>query len=190
MLYSQRSWQISIHPSVRVLPEDIPAEVSPVLPGIGYLTELNLSPINAPESAKKFALRAASAIAKGSHGVVFDPQEDALVLPTGIRRYAKPAPDENASVMRFSWWFVDGPLTENKFDGLLDALVADLPEAMPRRYGEFEPPQHICRRGARAFPTLSHRKYQGNQYYLVSDRPRIGCKPGGTTINWCFETRF
>lgn len=134
---------ISILPSVRVLPEDLPEEVAGALPGIGYLTELNLTPINASESTKSFAVRTAVAIAKTSHGVMLDPQTQAVTLPSGVRRYTKPAPDGNASALSFSWWFVDGPLTENRFDELLDVLEAELPEAMPRRYGLFEPPQHV-----------------------------------------------
>lgn len=72
LMYSQRSWNISIYPSAKVLPEDLAAEIYPTLPGIGYLTELNLSPINASESGRKFALRTAIAIAKSTHGLVFD----------------------------------------------------------------------------------------------------------------------
>jgi len=142
-LYQKRSWQISILPSVRVLPEDLPPEVSRTLPGIEYLSELNLSPINAPEAGQKFALRAAIAMARASHGVVFDPQDNTVTLPSGVRRYVKAQADENASVLNFSWWFVDGPIADNRYCELLDVLGAELPEAMPRRYGLFEPPQHV-----------------------------------------------
>jgi hypothetical protein len=142
-LYEKRAWAISFLPSVRVLPEDVPIEVSSSLPGIEYLSEINLSPIDAPEVAKKFAMRTAIAIAKASHGVIFDPQNNAVTLPSGVRRYVKPQPNENASILALSWWFVDGPLVDGSYSGLLDVLSAELPEAMPRRYGLFEPPQHV-----------------------------------------------
>ena len=150
LIYQKRSWALLRRSSVQVLPEDMPLEVSRSLPGIGYLTELNLSPINAPVGAQKFALRTAVAIAKASHGVVFDPQNNTLTLPSGVCRYIKPQADENASVPSFSWWFVDGPIAEKNFRALIDVLDAELPEAMPRRYGLFEPPQHIYANEGRA----------------------------------------
>jgi hypothetical protein len=143
LLYEKRAWAISFLPSVRVLPEDVPLEVSRCLPGIEYLSELNLSPIDAPEVAQKFVLRTAIAIAKASHGVVFDPQNDTFTLPSGVRRYVKPQPDENLSILALSWWFVDGPIADSSYSELLDVWSAELPEAMPRRYGLFEPPQHV-----------------------------------------------
>jgi hypothetical protein len=143
-LYQRRSWKISICRSVRALPEDLPFEVSRALPGIGYLTELNLAPINASEPARKFVLRTAIAIAKAAYGVVFDPQDNTLTLPSGVRRFVKPPSDESASIINFSWWFVDGPIAvDNNYGALLDVLEGELPETLPRRYGLFEPPQHV-----------------------------------------------
>jgi hypothetical protein len=139
----RRGWQIVIGRSVKVLPEDVPDEIARALPGIDYSTEINLSPIDAPEAARKFLSRCGTAIARATHGVVFDPQSDQLTLPSGIKRFAKPEPSENASVLAMSWWFVEGPIPRGEFGHLLDVLETELPEALPRRYGSFEPPQHM-----------------------------------------------
>ena len=59
--------------------------------------------------------------------------------------------DENASLIALSWWFTKGPLVEgNRYDLFLDILEAELPEAMPRRYGTFEPPQYVFAEAGRS----------------------------------------
>jgi hypothetical protein len=114
-MHERRDWQIVIGRSVKVLPEDVPEAVAQALPGIAYLTELNLSPIDAPEAARKFLSRSAAATAKAIHGVVFDPQADQVTLPSGIKRFARPRASENASVISMSWWFIEGPVSMTTF---------------------------------------------------------------------------
>jgi hypothetical protein len=141
--HERRDWQVVVGRSVKVLPEDLPEAVAQSLPGIEYLTELNLSPIDAPESARKFLSGSAAAIAKGIHGVVFDPQSEQMTPKSGIKRFAKPGASESASVISMSWWFIEGPAARGEFGSLLDVLEAELPEGLPRRYGSFEPPEHV-----------------------------------------------
>jgi hypothetical protein len=142
-MHERRDRQIVVGRSVKVLPEDVPEAVTQALPGIAYRTELNLSPIEAPEAARKFLSRSAAAIAKAIHGVVFDPQADQVTLPSGIKRFAKPGVSESASVISMSWWFIEGPAARGEFGPLLDILKVELPEGLPRRYGSFEPPEHV-----------------------------------------------
>jgi len=113
---------------VKVLPEDVPETVAQTLPGIAYLTELNLSPIDAPETARKFLSRSAAAIAKAIHGVVFDPQADYVTLPSGIKRFARPGASESASVISMSWWFIEGPAARGEFGSLLGVLKQKYPK--------------------------------------------------------------
>jgi hypothetical protein len=142
LTHERRGWQIVISAPIRVLPEDVPEEIARVLSGIGYRTELNLSPIDAPEAARKFLSRSGIAIARATHGVIFDPQADQLTLPSGIKRFVKPEASENASVLSMSWRVVGGPIPRGEFGRVLDVLETELPEALPRRYGSFEPPEH------------------------------------------------
>jgi hypothetical protein len=145
-LYQSETWGLIIGPSDRVLTEDVPPEILNALPGISYLTPLHLSPISASETARQFALRAAAAITKRVHGAMFDPQTGAIALSTGVVWFMSRGPDKNASLIKLSWWFTGGPLAEKRYDLLLDVFEAELKEALPRRYGTFEPPEFSLRR--------------------------------------------
>jgi hypothetical protein len=52
-MHERRDWQIVVGRSLKVLPEDVPEAVAQVLPGIDYLTELDLPPIDGHDA--KFA---------------------------------------------------------------------------------------------------------------------------------------
>ena len=135
-----RGWQLLIGASQRVFPEDIPGEVARQLPGIAYLIELNLSPITAEAARRQQLAKVASMLAKAGHGVILDPQTETITTPAGIKRFASPGPSEDASLLTFSWWMARGELVErSEVSTLLDALAATLPEALPRRYGQYEP---------------------------------------------------
>jgi hypothetical protein len=142
--YERPQWQIVVGPSDRVLPEDIPDEVAQSLPGIAVRTELNLSPISAGATARKLLRRTALALAKAGHGIVVDPQQETFATPSGVKRLLSLGADENAAVLALGWWFGDGPqIAAAGFGEMVDLLAAALPEAIPRRYGLSEPPQHL-----------------------------------------------
>ena len=137
-----KRWQIALAASTPVEPEDVPKEVAGLLPGIGWLTEMNLEG-DAPRTAMALAHKSAKEIAKSAHGVVLDPQECAIITPAGVRRFVPPKREKKFSVLNFSWWFMTDLLTN--WDGreaFLDLLTKCLPEAMPKRYGTYEPPEY------------------------------------------------
>src|SRR5581483_541379 len=72
--HARKNWQIVISASDRVEPEDIPEEVSKLLPGIEWLTNLNLEGKRTAE-ALRLSQSTAIDIARSSHGAVLDPQE-------------------------------------------------------------------------------------------------------------------
>jgi hypothetical protein len=80
--YSTRDWQIVVSHSDHVLPEDIPGEVLSLVPGIEYLTEVNLEG-RISEASRRFALEVVAILARGCHGVVVDPQEGTQWTPSG-----------------------------------------------------------------------------------------------------------
>jgi hypothetical protein len=141
--YDSRDWQIIVGDSVEVLIEDIPEDVFGLVPGIRYLNELNLEPVGASRRAYKLLGSVSRRLGRAAHGVVLDPQTDTIATPTGVKRYRPQRRSERFSILAFSWWFTDGPLLTRsgleRFLGLLERL---LPEAMPRRYGLLELPQH------------------------------------------------
>jgi hypothetical protein len=142
-VFDRRGWQITVGTPDEVLAEDIPEDVSATLPGIRYLTELHLSPITASTSARKMLESVAKSIAKISHGVYHDCQTDELVTPKGVKRFIPVARNERFSLLELNWWFLnDDVLSRDGLSGLLDIFESLLPEALPRRYGLYEPPQH------------------------------------------------
>lgn len=140
---ASKGWQIVVSPSVKVLFEDVPERVAGLLAGISYLADLNLEPTGAPESAHKLLWTVAKRLGKAAHGVILDPQADTVITPFGVKRYLPQRRDERFSILSLSWWFTEGPLLTgtglHEFVRLLERM---LPEAMPRRYGLVEPPQH------------------------------------------------
>ena len=130
---------------VACLAEDIPDDVVGHLPGIAHQVDLSLEPIDAPAAGKAAIWMAARAIAKAAHGVIEDPQTDQVELPSGVKRIVpiKHAPNERVSVLTMSWWFDHDRFSDRRsILSLVDALERWLPEAMPRRYGLYEPPQY------------------------------------------------
>ena len=138
-----RGWQIVINSSDNVLPEDVADEVSALVPGIGYLTELNLEGEPTSE-AGKLLQSTAKAIARRAHGVVVDPQSDKVWTPAGVTRFIPPKKEKTFSVLNMSWWVLNDVLlrTEGR-RAFLSLLGKLLPEALPKRYGEYEPPQYV-----------------------------------------------
>lgn len=140
--WPSKGWQIALAASSEVEPEDVPEEVAALLPGIGWLTELNLEG-DAPKAAMALARKSAKEIAKAAHGVVEDPQEDAILTPAGVKRFVRPKRDKKFSVLNFSWWFMTDVLAKREGrDAFLDLLGKGLPEALPKRYGTYEPPEY------------------------------------------------
>ncbi len=141
---ASRGWQIVLAPSDRVLIEDLPVEVASILPGIRYLTQLNLEPLSAPKRAHTLLRRVSNRLAKSAHGVVLDPQTDTLSTPSGVRRFRRAKREKRTALLQLSWWFNEGALlTEDGLERFVALLESRIPEAMPRRYGLYEPPQHI-----------------------------------------------
>ncbi len=127
-----------------MLREDTPLDVASTLPGIRYFTELNLQPFDASNTAKKTLFKIASAVAKASHGLVYDPQTDELITPRGVKRFIPQARDERFSIIELGFWFLNGQIfTRDGIEGFLHLCETLLPEALPRRYGLYEPPQYV-----------------------------------------------
>jgi len=72
--HAHKNWQIVVSASDRVVPEDVPDDVSKLLPGIEWLTNLNLEG-KATAGAMRLAQSAATEIARFAHGAVLDQQD-------------------------------------------------------------------------------------------------------------------
>ncbi len=172
---SKRSWQITIGTPQAVEPEDVPVEASELLPGLSSLVELSLEPISAPNSARSALMTAAQTVAEELAGVVEDPQEGSLKLPRGTRRYQKPPREERFAVLDLSWWYLKSPLRSNGgVAEFLTVLRRHVPEAVPRRYGLWEPPQYKTEETGIDALTVFLSENLDNTPVLYAQRPVVG----------------
>jgi superfamily I DNA and RNA helicase len=131
LVYESKDWQIVISESCEVDEEDIVPEIFSLLPGMKYLTEINLEPISAPKNAIKTLKTIAKHIAKLTYGVIVDEQADVILTPSGIKRVENFTVKENKNVVSMSWWFInDSRLRKDGLRELIDLIDLMLPEAM------------------------------------------------------------
>lgn len=142
----QRGWQIVIGPYHRVEFEDVPEGVNAALSGVQHMTELNLEPIGAPRTAHALLRRIAKALAKSAHGVVVDVQSNTIVTPTGVQRFMASSSSDVLDVLELSWFSADNSVRSQVWlREFVLCLERYLPEALPVRYGRFEPPPYRYR---------------------------------------------
>jgi hypothetical protein len=84
--FEKKNWQIIISFPDKVEEEDIPEEVKVELPGIEYQVEITLEPIGAPKTAYNQLHKISKQLALEYHGIIFDPQQDEVILPSGVNR--------------------------------------------------------------------------------------------------------
>jgi hypothetical protein len=136
-----RSWFARAEAVRRVFPEDIPGAVDSLLPGITWLVELWYE--GRAKAADEALEAAAGVIATEGHGVISDGHQ--AWLPRGVKR-SKPIAHAEPSyppLLLLSWWAAGGPLlTREGIVQLVGTLERLLPEALPARWDNVEPPSH------------------------------------------------
>jgi hypothetical protein len=103
---------LTIENSAEVEVEDIPEQVMAALPGIAWLSSVNIEPIGAPSAVKREVKRALKALANDFGGAVEDPQTDSVTLPAGTKRF-RPAtrdPETRVAKLSLNYWFTESPL--------------------------------------------------------------------------------
>ena len=136
-------WQLLVGPLERVESEDVPDEVAAVAPSaVGWLVGVTLEGRRSGEAGRELQ-SLTQRLASEGQGVIDD--GGALHGPDGAQLPVnRPAKPETISLLRLSWlWTDDGPAqTREGFALLLSVIGELLPEALPRRWGLTEPPQH------------------------------------------------
>jgi hypothetical protein len=135
------TWQMLFHSADKVEPEDIPPAVFRELPGLRYMVTVNIEG-NAPIAVRTRAIRLAKKLARTTRGVLVNPQEDTTETARGIKRVDFANAPEEQTFLTLSWWFEDAASFEKTgYAQLVEVLESHAPEALPRRYGLWEPPQ-------------------------------------------------
>lgn len=171
----KRSWQIVVHGVQPAEPEDAPPEANELLPGLCALVEVSLEPLSAPRAAHTTLSTTARTVATMLSGLVEDPQEGTFTLARGVKRYARPKRSERLTLLELSWWYDASPLRAEGGPGqFLQVLRSALPEAVPRRYGLNEPPQHRTEETGLAHLADFVAHYLGDSAVFYPTRPVVG----------------
>ena len=88
------------------------------------------------EAARKLGRR----IAKLNQGAAYDPQEDVVFYPRGKPKRVAAQKPETTSIVRLEWYVADERWPEAPA-ALVRTIARRCPEALPTRYGDFEPLQ-------------------------------------------------
>jgi hypothetical protein len=119
--------------------EDAPPQATALLAGIGWHIEISLE---GSEAGLDKVMRAVRAMAKAGRGVIAD--ENSVWRPGSTRRtrWTRPVPplrSEN-ELLSMTWWTLDhSTTTQPGATAFVETLQRVLPEAVPVRWGDFEP---------------------------------------------------
>jgi hypothetical protein len=140
----------SIDGPLRIDAEDLPSELAAAVLMPRWTLDLSL-PAGSPDLAWAMVVKTGRYLADMAEGVLFDPQEDRIVWPRSQQRRLARSEGERTTHVEFSWVIPAGAFAEALPRRLLATFRRRLPEALPRRYGAFEPLQHRLEEGDDAF---------------------------------------
>jgi len=122
-------------------PDDFADEVAAACLAPRWMMTMEV-PYSVPKRAIGLARSLARHLAETNEGAAFDPQEDSLVWPRGKRtRVAPRRTEEGTSRVRLQWCLPADRWAQAP-EILLRLVGRRCPEALPRRYGRWEPLQH------------------------------------------------
>ena len=137
----------------RIEPEDLQPDLASRVLNPRWLVEITV-PIVASEIAWTTALRVGRHLADEMAGVLFDPQEDAILWPRSKQRRMTRLQGASVHDVEIEWAIPAGSFNDSLSKDLLDMFKRVLPEALPHRYGAFEPLQHRFAEGEEQFHSL------------------------------------
>lgn len=131
----------SLEGPLRINAEDLPLDLAAAVVTPQWLVEMNV-PRGASETVWAMAVRVGRRLADDMGGVLFDPQQDEIVWPRSKQRRIIRLEGDPLRDVEFEWAIPMVGFTQTLSADLLDLLRRLLPEAIPRRFGTFEPLQH------------------------------------------------
>lgn len=145
----RRRYSFTLGLAAPVEAEDVPDEVTATLLGAACLYELLVEGSAASEIPH--AVRFARRLAEASDGVVLDPQLD-QTWSRGRLRAVEPVERGTIDVVSLAWYTARDDTDGRAARAWLELARRHLPEALPRRFGTFEPlAMKLDRDGPEAF---------------------------------------
>ena len=131
----------------RVEPDDLEDEIIARTLHPQWLMQVSI-PAGATKLDLKVALELSRFIADGCQGSVYDPQEGKVVWPRGKgKRYVAPSKEERIRLIGFDWFLPTSQRSNTTASIILQILRRTCPEALPTRFGTFEPFQYRLESG-------------------------------------------
>lgn len=141
-------WVINVSDIFSVVPDDIARELQPNLKGCRWRIDVDLEGEPNPSALSQFETVIGDLI--GTHcALIYDPQTDQIFDKEGIQPIVNlpQAEEQNFSLQIY---FENADKVDKQLIGkILDVLAKELPEALPHRYGDFEPAQGRWDKGGR-----------------------------------------
>lgn len=131
-------------------------------------------PASSSERARTLARSLARHLAQANGGAAFDPQADRLLWPRGRKpRVRARRTEERIDLVELRWFLPPGrwPAAPQT---LVDLLRRHCPEALPRRYGVFEPLEYRASPDALDEFVRFLREPQNDQPFWYASRPSFG----------------
>jgi hypothetical protein len=163
---------------VAVEPEDVPEEVTAVMLGPSYFYELLVEGSSAVEIPH--AVRFARRLAQASGGAVLD-QQSGQVWARGKLRAAPPVQRGTIDIVELHWYVAGDGAGARAATAWLELARRHLPEALPRRFGSYEPlSMKLDINGPDAFVTAADTETM-SVYYKASPPCIEGSVAGGSS---------
>ena len=131
--------ELTLIPAKEVTPAEIPADVLLSVPGIRYVTELQLLPNPPTDLVRGSVMKFASRLAEELGGVVEIAEPD---IAAGEKRlvqkadgYIFPPINQYTQMLRLSVWYAPDKGFDTLADGVLDVMEKYFPVALPVSYG-------------------------------------------------------
>lgn len=136
---ARKRYSFTVEGPQRLEPEDVPSDVTAKVLGVRYLYSVMVegsSPTEVPH-----AIRIARLIATNNRGAAVDQQTGRVWSRHGLRKPRVPPRDARVSCLDLDWYCLDADVPSDASNIFVTAARDLLPEALPRRFGEFEPLQ-------------------------------------------------
>ena len=137
---ARRTYCFTVDGPASLEPEDVPDEVTEVLLGAAYRVDVSVE--GSASSDIPYAVRFARRLAQSFGGVVVDQQLGEVWAKGASRQASKPARGERIGIIELKWYSLREAVPSDIAARYLSLCRRLLPEALPRRFGEFEPLQH------------------------------------------------
>jgi hypothetical protein len=141
-------WVINVSEILLVVPEDIAKELQPNLKGCRWRIDVDLEGERNQSALNQFETIVGDLISTHD-ALIYDPQTGQIFDKEGLQPIVSlPTVEEQNFSLQI--YFENADKVDKLLMGkLLDVLAKELPEALPHRYGEFEPPQGRWDKGGR-----------------------------------------